>query len=117
MIYQPAHFDDPRHPSLYDGLTGWASHARPRALATIALGGIAVWALILGIDWRHGPMAACLLTLSAVAAWGLLEQRSATPHSGLIAAAELVLVVLGTATAVVSGFAVLFWIMGPAPVL
>ena len=117
MIYQPAHFDDPRHPSLYDGITGWASHARPRALAAIALGGITLWAAILGVDWRHGPMAACLLTLSAVAAWGLLEQRAATPHSGFITAAELFLVVLGTATAVVSGFAVLFWVMGPAPVL
>jgi hypothetical protein len=117
MIWRPSHFDDSPHPSVYDGLTGWASHARQRSLVAIAVAGAGAWAAVLGVDWRHGPMAACLLTASAVAAWGLLEQRATSPHSGLITAAELVLVILGTVTAVVSGFALLFWVMGPAPVL
>ena len=117
MMYPSRHFDDPRHPSLYDGITGWASHARQRSLAAMVIAGVGAWAAVLGIDWRHGPMAACLLTASAVAGWGLLEQRASTPHSGLITVAELLLVALGTMTAVVSGFALLFWIMGPAPVL
>ena len=117
MILSPPHYDDPRHPSLYDGLTGWAVRARPRVLAGISVGAGLAWAALVLLDWRHGPIGGVLLSASAVAIWGLLEQRAATPHSRMIALAELLLVVLGTATAVVSLFAALFWVMGPAPVL
>ena len=117
MIYSPPHYDDPRHPSLYDGITGWASHAQQRILTGIALVGIVAWAGLLAVDWRQAPAAGFLLTLSAVAGWGLLEQRAATPHSVVIRAAQVLLIVLGTITAVVAGFALLFWAMGPAPVL
>jgi hypothetical protein len=117
MIYSPPHYDDPRHPSIYDGITGWASHAQQRVLVGLVLAGIAAWTVLLIVDWRHGPAAAVLLTVSAVSAWGLLEQRAATPHSGLITVAQVLLIVLGTTAAVVGGFALLYWVMGPAPVL
>ena len=117
MILSPPHYDDPSHPSLYDGLTGWAARTRPRALAAISLCAGLDWAALVLLDWRHGPIGGVLLTASAVAIWGLLEQRAATPHTRVIALAETLLVVLGTAAAVVSLFAALFWVMGPAPVL
>jgi hypothetical protein len=117
MIVTRQHYDDPRHPSAYDAITGWAAHARPRTLWAVAVGGAVVWAALLAADWRLGPAAAVLLTGSAVSAWGLLEQRAGTPHTPLAAAAQLLLFLLGTVAAVVSGFAWLFWVMGPAPVL
>ena len=117
MILSPPHFDDPTHPSLYDGLTGWAAHARPRLLAAAAAAGVADWLALLLLDWRHGAIGGMLLTVSAVAVWGLLEQRASTPHSRAVTLAETLLVVVGTVMAVVSGFAALFWVMGPAPVL
>lgn len=40
MILSPPHYDDPQHASIYDGFTGWASQARQRLLAGIALAGI-----------------------------------------------------------------------------
>jgi len=117
VIYSPPHHDDPRHPSVYDAITGWASHARPRTLSTVAAAGCAAWAAFFAADWRLGPAAGVLLTVSAAAGWGLVEQRAATPHSPLTAVAQIVLFVAGTVAAVVSGFAWLFWVMGPAPVL
>jgi hypothetical protein len=117
MIATRQHYDDPRHPSVYDAITRWASHARPRTLSAVAAGGAVIWAAFLAADWRLGPAAAILLTVSAVSAWGLLEQRAAMPHTPLTATAQLLLFVLGTLAAVVSGFAWLFWVMGPAPVL
>lgn len=117
MILAPAHYDDPRHPSVYDAITGWASHARARILAAVAIGGMADWGALFAADWRLTPAAGILLTLSAVSGWGLLEQHAATPHSRLITTAQILLFLAGTVAAVVSGFAVLFWVMGPAPVL
>jgi hypothetical protein len=117
MILAPVHYDDPRHPSIYDAITGWASQARARTLAAVALGGVADWAALFAADWRLAPAAGVLLTLSAVSGWGLLEQRAATPHSLFITVAQVLLFVAGTVAAVISGFAVLFWVMGPAPVL
>lgn len=117
MIYSPPHFDDPLHPSFYGGIAGWASHAQQRLLIGIAVAGILEWTGLVILDWRDGPAAGFLLTLSAVAGWGLLEQRASMPHAASIRAAQLLLIILGTITAVVGGFAWLFWIMGPAPVL
>ena len=117
MIYSPPHYDDSRHPSLYDGITGWASHAQQRMLAGIAVVGLVALGFLLVMDWRNGPIAGFLLTGSAVAGWGLLEQRAVIPHSALIRVAQVILVVLGTIAAVVGGFAVLFSVMGPAPAL
>jgi hypothetical protein len=117
MFVARQHYDDPRHPSIYDAITGWASHARPRTLSAVAVAGAAAWAALVAVDWRLGPAAAVLLTSSAISAWGLLEQRAATAHTALTTVTQRLLFALGTAAAVVSGFAWLFWVMGPAPVL
>jgi hypothetical protein len=73
--------------------------------------------VLLLLDWRYLPISGFLLTGAAVGGWGLLEQRAATPHSTLIRVAQLGLIALGTIGAVVAGYALLFWVMGPAPVL
>lgn len=117
MILSRPHYDDPQHPSLYDGLTGWASRAPQRLLGGLVAAGIVAAGVILAVDWRRFPVSGLLLTVSAVAAWGLLEQRATAPHSALVATTQTILVVLGTVTAVVAGFGLLFWVMGPAPVL
>lgn len=117
MIYSPPHFNDPFHPSVYDSITGWAAHARVRWLVALTLAGVAVGAALVLTDWRRAPLAGLVLVASAVGAWGLLEQRTATPHSRVVRAAQTLLVLLGTLGAVIGGFALLFWVMGPAPVL
>jgi hypothetical protein len=117
MIYSPPHFDDPMHPSLYDGITNWASHARQWILIGIVMMGIAALGVLLVMDWRYVPILAFLVAGAAMGGWGLLEQRAAMPHSALIRVAQICLVVLGTIAAGVGGFALLFWAMGPAPVL
>jgi hypothetical protein len=117
MIYSPPHFNDPFHPSVYDGITGWAAHTRVRWLVALTIAGIGVGTALVVTDWRRAPLAGLLLVASAIGAWGLLEQRTATPHSRGVRVAQSLLVLLGTLGAIVGGFTVLFWVMGPAPVL
>ena len=117
MIDSPPHFNDPLHPSVYDGITGWAAHARVRWLVVLTVAGMAVGTALVVTDWRRAPLAGLVLVASAVGGWGLVEQRAAVPHSRRVRLAQALLVVLGTLGAVVGGFAVLFWVMGPAPVL
>jgi hypothetical protein len=117
MIHSTQRYDDPQHPSVYDGIVRWASHARKRVLAGITAAGIVAAAALLIDDWRSLPIAGAFLTLSAVGGWGLLEQLTATPHSALTTAGQVLLVVLGTIAAIIGGFGLLFWVMGPAPVL
>ena len=117
MIYSPPHFNDPSRPSVYDGITGWASHARQRSLVSLTIAGIVIGMTVVLLDWRRGPLAGLVLVASAIGVWGLLEQRAAVPHSRWIQVAQGLLVLLGTVGAIVGGLAVLFWIMGPAPVL
>lgn len=117
MIYSPPHYDGSNHPSVYDGITGWAAHAQQRLLAGLAAAGIAAGVALLVSDRRRVAVAGLLLVASAVGVWGLLEQRAATPHSVVIRVAQALSVVLGTIAAVLGGFALLFWVMGPAPVL
>jgi hypothetical protein len=117
MIDSPPHFNDPSHPSVYDAVTGWAAHARVRWLVAITIAGIAVGVTLVAIDWRRGPLAGLMLMASAIGAWGLVEQRATVPHSKRVRLAQAMLVLLGMIGAVVGGFTVLFWVMGPAPVL
>ena len=117
MTNSPPHYGDLRHQSLYDVITGWASHAQQRLLAALAAAGLVAGIALVVSDWRRVPIAGLLLIASAVGAWGLLEQRTATPHSVLIRVLQGLLVLLGTIAAIMGGFALLFWVMGPAPVL
>lgn len=107
----------PRPESLYAAVTRWAAHARPstlRLLATLGLGGAGG---ILLLDWTRWPLAGVLLTLSTIGAWGLVEQRAAHPRTVLVAATESALTGLGTVVAALVALGLLFWLMGPAPVL
>lgn len=117
MIYSPPHFNDPLHPSVYDGITGWASHTRVRWLVALTIVSIAIGIAVVAIEWRRAPLAGLTLVASAIGGWGLLEQGTRVPHSRGVQVAQWVLVALGTLGAIVGGFTVLFWVMGPAPVL
>ncbi|HEY7612197.1 MAG TPA: hypothetical protein VH764_04335 [Gemmatimonadales bacterium] len=117
MIYSPPHYSNPLDRSLYQGITGWASHASQRLLAGLTATGMVVGAAVVAIDWRRAPLAGLLLIAAAVGAWGLIEQRAVMPHSRLIRAMQGALVLLGAVGAVVAALALLFWVMGPAPVL
>lgn len=117
MVHSTQHYNDPRHPSVYDGIARWASHARQRVLVGVTGAGVVAAAALLIDDWHRLPVAAALLTASAVGGWGLLEQLAPTSHSAMITVGQALLVVLGTIAAIVGGFGLLFWVMGPAPVL
>ncbi len=117
MIYAPPHHPDPPHHSLYEGLTGWASHARQRVLVGLGASSLMIGSAVIAVDWRRAPVAGLSLVMATVACWGLLEQRAQIPHSAVIRMAQGLLVALGALGAIVAGLGLLFWAMGPAPVL
>jgi hypothetical protein len=77
--------------SLHAGITRWAGHADVTVLV--------------------------LLSVSAVGAWGLVEQKTAHPHSRLVVLAEWLLAIIGGMTAAAGALGILFWLLGPAPIL
>lgn len=117
MIFAPPHHSDPVRHSLYEGLTQWASHARQRMLAALAATSLLIGSAVVVLDRRRAPVAGLMLIMATVACWGLLEQRAHVPHTTVVRVAQGLLVLLGTLGAVVAGLGLLFWVMGPAPVL
>ena len=106
-----------RNESLYQGITTWAAHADRPLLATMLILGLAGAPAVVLLDWRIWPAAALLITVSTVAAWGLIEQQVSSRRSFAVSAAQWLLVAVGTITAVLASFGLLFWLMGPAPIL
>ena len=103
--------------SLHAGITRWAGRADATVLALLAILGTGGAAVMLTVDWRRWPLAAMLLSVSAVGTWGLVEQKTARPHSRLVIAAEWLLAGLGGAAAAMGALGILFWLLGPAPIL
>jgi hypothetical protein len=116
-MIQSARHPDLENQSLYGGITAWASHARHAVLAALAVTGLIGAGAVLLIDWHRLPLALFLTTGTTIGVWGLVEQRAHVPHSTAITLSQRVLVVAGTIAAALGGFGLLFWVMGPAPVL
>lgn len=108
--------DSPLHPeggeSLYQFLTEWASHALPRRLALLAMGGIgtATIVMLLGASWW--PLAALLAISGMVGAWGLVHHRWEAHHSALLRGVEWFLVALGSLLLLLAGLGVMVLLLG-----
>lgn len=103
--------------SLHAGITRWAGHADITVLALLTILGAAGTIVMVTVDWRRWPLAALLLSVSAVGAWGLVEQKTAHPHSRLVVLVEWLLAGIGGMTAAAGALGILFWLLGPAPIL
>jgi hypothetical protein len=113
---------DPHHSvnggeSLYDLVARCAAAARPVSLAGIALVCGAAAAAVLRLNIDAWPLAMFFLTTFATCLWGILEQLPPIRPRWLIKSLQIVLAVVGSAAAAAGATGVLFWIMGPAPVL
>lgn len=111
------HSELDRNESLYQGVTTWAATANPRTLGFILASSLIGGAALLVLDWHRWPLAGLLVTAGSIGGWGLIEQRAARPLSPVAVAVKGVLVGLGTIAAVLGGLGLLFWLMGPAPIL
>ena len=103
--------------SLYEIITSWASGATPRLLTgAIASSGALIAALLL-MNRNTWPLAALLVTVVAICAWGLLEQFAPEPTDPAVSATRWFFVGLGSVAALVAALGILFRVMGPAPIL
>lgn len=103
--------------SLHAGITRWAGQADRTLLALLGGIGASGALVILLVDWRGWPAAGLLISVGAVGTWGLVEQRAVLPHSRLVRVVEALLAVIGGAAAAVATLGILFWLLGPAPIL
>jgi hypothetical protein len=107
----------PAGESLHAGIVRWAGRADVTLLVLLAVLGGAGAMVMLTVDWRRWPLAAVLLSVSTVGAWGLVEQKAALPHSRLVIVTEWMLAGIGGTAAATGALGILFWLLGPAPIL
>ena len=112
-----AKLESPLHESIFDAITRWASLAPGHLLAFLLWTGTHGAIGVILIDARRWPAAAPMIAAAALGGWGLLERRASAGRILRIVALEWVLVLLGTAAVLITAFVVLFWLMGPAPIL
>jgi hypothetical protein len=62
-------------------------------------------------------LAALFVMTAAIALWGLMEQLLPPPRRAVVDLAQWLLVGIGGVAAILSALGILFWILGPAPVL
>jgi hypothetical protein len=103
--------------SLHAGITRWAGRADVTVLILLTVLGAVGTVVMVTVDWRRWPLAALLVSISAVGAWGLVEQKTAYPHSRLVVLLEWLLASIGGMAAAAGALGILFWLLGPAPIL
>lgn len=106
-----------RNESLYQGITTWAASAPSRTLGLLVASSLAGVAAILAVDWHRWPVAGWLVTAASIGGWGLVDHRATRPLGRPARVAKAFLVGLGTVAALLGGLGLLFWLMGPAPIL
>lgn len=107
----------PSGESVHTAITRWARQASVTLLRL--LGGIGtLGALVMvTVDWRAWPLGALLLSIGMVGMWGLVDQRSTNPRQRTILLLEALLAIVGGLAAALAGLGLLFWLLGPAPIL
>jgi len=108
---------EPRPEPITEAVARWARLASTRLLAAAALLGAGTAAAVLLLDWHWWPAAALSIAVAAFGIWGTLERHYPRPHSLLVRAAKGAAVALGAAGVVVGALGLLFWLLGPAPIL
>ena len=100
--------------SLYAILGRCAVTTPPIYLGVVAVLSLGSAYLLRQVTW---PLVGLCITTACVSIWGLLEQLLPPPRFRAIAMVEWSLVIIGTLVAVASSLGILFWFLGPAPVL
>jgi hypothetical protein len=101
--------------TLYALITRNVTRVHPWVLATMTVVGGAGGAALLIVRWHWWASSFVLLTSASIAAWGLIEQHAAQPHTRVIRVAEWLLSAAGLLLGFASLFGVMFQIMGPPP--
>lgn len=103
--------------SIYAGITRWAARAERHLLEVMFWSGSLGSLAIAVIDTGHFLIATPMITLASIGGWGLAERDRRQHASRLSQFLEATFLVLGCLSAIVGSFALLIWIMGPAPIL
>ena len=91
--------------------------ASPRVLAALLAIASAGVATVLFVAWHLWPLASLLAALGSFGAWGLIEHRAPSRRGFLLRAAQATVAGVGALAAVTGVLGVLFWALGPAPIL
>lgn len=105
------------HESIYTGVTRWAAQAESHLLQVMALAGVLGSLAVVLVDSSRWPVVTPMITMATIAGWGLLKRGEGQLPTRARRLLEAALVALGSLAAVVAAFALLVWIMGPAPIL
>lgn len=103
--------------SLHAGIIRWACQADRTLLALLAGIGTTGTLVIMLVDWRVWPAAGMLLSVGMVGSWGLVDQQAGSPHSRLVRVVAALLATIGGGAAALAALGILFWLLGPAPIL
>jgi len=90
--------------------------ASPRLLWIMAAAAATGIGIILVIDWHRWPLASVLAAFGCFGVWGLVEHHEQRGR-GTLRLIQGAAAVLGGIAAIAGLLGVLFWILGPAPIL
>ncbi len=109
--------DTSRSPEPIDvALARLASRASPRLLKILTAIGIGL-GITLPLLTKRWPLASLGAAIAFFGAWGLIEHYYVRPHSRRVAIVQSVVAVLGLLAAAIASLSLLFWLLGPAPIL
>jgi cation transport ATPase len=117
MVRSDPHDSPPSGETLYQVIAQCATAARPRVLAAVAVLSGAASVALLRVSAHYWPLAMLFFATVAVCLWGLIEQGALRSRFRATMALELLLVIVGSAAALLGVLGVFLWILGPAPVL
>ena len=109
---------DPRPPEPIDeAIARLGRLASPRLLSILGSVAAVGVAGVLLIDWQRWPIASLLGALACFAAWGLIEHRDPGNSGLLLRVTQQAVVALGAIATITGLLGMLFWALGPAPIL
>jgi hypothetical protein len=102
---------------LDEAIARWGRLASPRLLRILGAVAVTGTGIVLAVDWRRWPVASLLAALGCFAGWGLLAHQPQERAGLPLRLAQTALAAVGAVTAGVGLLGLLFWALGPAPIL
>ena len=101
---------------LDEAIARWGRLASLRLLRVLGAVAVAGIGIVLAVDWHRWPVASLLAALGCFAGWGMLAHQP--ERRGLpLRVAQTALAALGAITGAAGVLGLLFWALGPAPIL
>ena len=102
---------------LDEAMARWGRLASPRLLRVLGVVAVAGIGIVLAVNWHRWPVASLLAALGCFAGWGMLAHQPQERRGLPLRVAQTAFAVLGAATAAAGLLGLLFWALGPAPIL